>query len=180
MLHAIHAIHTSFVHATHALHAIFGSFSQTIRADLPEALLGLGLALGLIGTFALFLDVKREMRIHMAKNQTRMEALAQELDRAQRDPEPELLPAASRSGLGHAQLNVSQLNVSPVNVAQTTVFPMNVSGMNSGKRVQAMRMVRRNQDVSHIAAALGVTRSEVELLIRVQRIGASAVRTAAN
>jgi hypothetical protein len=33
-----------------------------------------------------------------------------------------------------------------------------------------MRMVRRHENVSHIAAALGVTRREVELLIRVHRI----------
>ncbi len=44
------------------------------------------------------------------------------------------------------------------------------SGMNLSKRVQAMRMLRRNEDVSHVAAALGMTRSEVELLIRVQGI----------
>jgi hypothetical protein len=31
-----------------------------------------------------------------------------------------------------------------------------------------MRMLRRGQDLAHIAAALGVPRKEVELLIRVQ------------
>jgi Holliday junction resolvasome RuvABC ATP-dependent DNA helicase subunit len=39
------------------------------------------------------------------------------------------------------------------------------------KRVTAMRMVRRNEDISTIAAALGMTRQEVELLIRVQGVG---------
>jgi hypothetical protein len=50
------------------------------------------------------------------------------------------------------------------------ISPAPRSGMNISTRVQAMRMVRRNEDVSHIAAALGITRREVELLIRVQRI----------
>jgi len=44
------------------------------------------------------------------------------------------------------------------------------SGLNISKRVQALRMMRRKEDVSHIAAALGVTRREVELLIRVQQM----------
>jgi hypothetical protein len=37
-----------------------------------------------------------------------------------------------------------------------------------------MRMVRRNEDTSHIAAALGVTRKEIELLIRVQKMSSKA------
>jgi hypothetical protein len=45
--------------------------------------------------------------------------------------------------------------------------------LNLSKRVQAMRMLRRNEDVSHISAALGVTRREVELLIRVQKMSAA-------
>jgi hypothetical protein len=38
------------------------------------------------------------------------------------------------------------------------------------KRVHATRMMRRGEDISHIAAALGVPRREVELLIRVQEL----------
>ena len=40
--------------------------------------------------------------------------------------------------------------------------------------VQAMRMVRRHEGIATIAAALGVTRKEVELLIRVQGISRAA------
>jgi hypothetical protein len=89
-----------------------------------------------------------------------MEVLARKLEEAPRDSEPEPPIATQRTGAGMPGTNLP--------------------GMNIGKRVQAMRMVRRNQDVSHIAAALGVTRREVELLIRVQRMGAAAIRTAAN
>jgi hypothetical protein len=45
------------------------------------------------------------------------------------------------------------------------------AGLNLSKRVHALRMLRRGEDISHVAAALGVPRKEVELLIRVQTIG---------
>jgi len=45
------------------------------------------------------------------------------------------------------------------------------AGLNLNKRVHAMRMLRRGEDIAHIAAALGVPGREVELLIRVQAIG---------
>jgi hypothetical protein len=45
------------------------------------------------------------------------------------------------------------------------------AGLNLNKRVHAMRMLRRGEDLAHVAAALGVPRREVELLVRVQSIG---------
>ena len=42
------------------------------------------------------------------------------------------------------------------------------SGINLNRRVQALRLLRKGEDVSRIAAILGVPRSEVELLVRVQ------------
>ncbi len=52
--------------------------------------------------------------------------------------------------------------------AQTTPEPNPLSGMNLSKRTQAVRLLRRGEDVGHIAAAMGVPRGEVELLVRVQ------------
>jgi hypothetical protein len=99
------------------------------------------LSAGLAGTLLLFGSVKREIHAHAAKNRKRMEELAKTLAQAPTtEPEPAFIPAPARSGL------------------------------NISKRVQAMRMMRRNEDVSHIAAALGVTRREVELLVRVHQI----------
>jgi len=46
------------------------------------------------------------------------------------------------------------------------------SGMNLNKRIQAGRLLRRGEDVSHVAAALGVQRREIELLMRVQKLSA--------
>jgi hypothetical protein len=108
------------------------------------------LALGLIGSLTLFLTVKREMQSNAARHRRSMEKLARRMEEPPPPGEPVLIPPAARSGL------------------------------NIGKRVQAMRMLRRNEDVSHIAAALGVTRREVELLIRVQKLSAGAVTRAAN
>ena len=98
------------------------------------------LAAGLAGSLALFLTIKREIHSHASRHRKRLEAMARRLDEASRETGPAYLPAAPRPGL------------------------------NISKRVQAMRMVRRNEDISHIAAALGVTRKEVELLIRVQQM----------
>ena len=109
------------------------------------------LATGLIGVLALFLSAKREFQIATAKNRKKLEevdARVSEFQTQQQPAEPIYIPAPVRPGL------------------------------NLNKRVQAMRMVRRNEDISTIAAALGVTRKEVELLIRVQGISREAVARA--
>jgi hypothetical protein len=95
-------------------------------------------AAGLAGSLALFWGVKREIHAQARRNSKRMDQLSRALDAPAKEPEPVYLPAVTLR-----------------------------SGLNVSTRVQAMRMVRRNEDVSHIAAALGVTRREVELLIRV-------------
>ena len=105
------------------------------------------LAAGLMGALALFLSMKREFHLAAAKNRKRLEEMAAKVSEFQthQPPEPVYLAAAPPR-----------------------------SGLNLSKRVQAMRMVRRNEDISTIAAALGVTRQEVELLIRVQSISRAA------
>jgi hypothetical protein len=95
------------------------------------------LAAGLITSLGLFWSVKRDIQTQAARNRRRLDELSRTIATPAPAPEPVYLPPPPRSGL------------------------------NISKRVQAMRMVRHNQDVSHIAAALGITRREVELLIRV-------------
>jgi len=109
--------------------------------QVTQALIMYGLlAAGLAGSLALFWSVKREIYSHAAKNRRRMEALARVIEHTPaQEVEPVYVLAAARSG------------------------------MNINKRVQAMRMFRRNEDVSRIATVLGVTRREVELLIRVHQ-----------
>jgi hypothetical protein len=48
--------------------------------------------------------------------------------------------------------------------------PTSRSGMNLNKRVQAARMAKRGERPEHIAAALGLPRNEVALLLKVQRM----------
>jgi hypothetical protein len=108
------------------------------------------LAAGLIGSLALFVSMKREFHRNAAMHRKEMDELTRKLNQA---------PAA----------------VEPVFIA-----PEPRSGLNVSKRVQAMRLLRRNEDVSHVAAAMGVTRREVELLIRVQKLSATAVSSTVN
>jgi hypothetical protein len=42
--------------------------------------------------------------------------------------------------------------------------------LGSGIRIQALRMIKHGQGPQHISAALGMTRTEVELLVKVQRL----------
>jgi hypothetical protein len=106
--------------------------------------------LGLGGALVLFLSLKQEVRASSMKSRRKMDALVKSMEAklAQGPPqsEPIYIPANPRSGL------------------------------NITKRVVAMRMVRRNEDISHIAVALGVSQREVELLIRVHRASSEAVR----
>lgn len=98
------------------------------------------LTCGLMGSLALFVSVKREIGLGAARNRKRIDQIVERLEQAH-SREAEFVPP-----------------------------PLAKSGLNVSRRVQAMRMVRRNTDVSHIAAALGITRREVELLIRVQKM----------
>ncbi len=102
------------------------------------------LALGLAAGLSLFLTLKYEVRVRARKDRARMDAMLKRLQDAERPaPEPPAFP------------------------------PMLLrAGMNMSKRVQAVRLLRRGEDISHVAAALGVTRREIELLMRVQKLSA--------
>ena len=101
------------------------------------------LSVGLMASLWLFLSLKREIRAHARKNRMRMEEMAEQL---RQTPEPAPQPEVA------------------------WVPPAPRVGFNLNKRVHAMRMVRRGEDLSHIAAALGVPRQEVELLVRVHKL----------
>jgi hypothetical protein len=98
-------------------------------------------ATGLAAILVLFWSIKREIHTHARRNRKHLDQLSQTLQ----------APAGER-----------EIVYVPAGVPR--------SSMNISKRVQAMRMFRRKEDVAHIAAAIGVTRREVELLIRVQQI----------
>jgi hypothetical protein len=112
------------------------------------------IAAGLLSTLALFVTLKRDASRLAQRQRTRMEEMIARLDEAERLPQPAPEPAET--------------------FAPTPLR----AGLNLNKRVHAMRMLRRGEDISHIAAALGVPRREVELLIRVQSMGRARVANA--
>ncbi len=113
---------------------------------LPNFVLFGLLALGLAAALALFLSLKYEVRMQANIDRARMDAILERLREAESSaPVASAVPPAPE----------------PILLR---------SGMNLSKRVQALRLLRRGEDVSHVAAALGVSRREVELLLRVQKL----------
>lgn len=102
------------------------------------------LALGLAASLGLFLTLKLEIHTSARKQRKRFEEISARLGEAweRATDAPLAIEVAAPSGLR--------------------------SGLNLNRRVQAMRMARRGEQVSRIAAVLGVPRQEIELLIRVQ------------
>ncbi|MCL4851672.1 MAG: hypothetical protein KJZ78_09855 [Bryobacteraceae bacterium] len=88
-----------------------------------------------------------------ARQQTKMESTISELRMAVR------------------QLEKKALEVTPEEPANANAlrFPVLTSGMNLSKRGQALRMSRRGEGPSQIAAALGTPVSEIELLLKLHR-----------
>jgi Protein of unknown function (DUF2802) len=102
------------------------------------------LALGLTAACVLFLNVKREMDVQARLNRVRWDDVLTQL-RA-----------------GEEAAKAASTGIRPPMIA--------FSAMNQSTRMQAVRLLRRGEDVSHIAAAFGIPRKEVELLVRVHQL----------
>jgi hypothetical protein len=114
----------------------------------PVAMYG-ALALSLIASLMLYLDV----RIELAKERSR--------ERNKKDASATLVQNLA-GDLEAVRESVRTLEVVPVAVPQPTG-----PGINLSKRVQALRMHRRGETVATIAAALQTPRNEIELLLKV-------------
>jgi hypothetical protein len=112
------------------------------------------IAAGLFSTLALFLTLKREIRRHTRGYRIRIDEMLVRLNEA------EIAPRFAAQETAEA----------PEPAMTFVPAPMR-AGLNLNNRIHALRMLRRGEDVGHIAAALGVPRKEVELMIRVQSIG---------
>lgn len=137
------------------------------------------LALGLIASLSLFLALKWEVQIEARRHQRALEELAAKLRAATSLLAPLPLPPAP--ALSVATLPVPETALLAVHAetaplpvrAETAPFPaLARSGLNLNRRVQAVRLLRRGEDIGHVCAALGVPRREIELLVRVQRLAA--------
>lgn len=101
-------------------------------------------AIGLAVTLVLFLTVKVEMQRNARCERKRVDDLLGRLQEAEpAPPETVYVPA--------------------------TLQP----GFNINRRVHAGRLLRKGEDVAHVAAVLGVPQAEVELLARVQAMTAA-------
>ena len=117
------------------------------------------LALGLIASVCLFLSAQKEIQRQARKQKKAFAQLAGQLQSSSfwSQQEPYVEVAAP-----------SMDTESSVVVHAGARAPLNMN-----KRVQALRLLRRGQDVGHVSAVLGMTRKEIELLIRVQELSSA-------
>ena len=102
-------------------------------------------------SMALVLGAKRQMRREARRNRQALDELAMRL-----------------------QLRSAAACTPPPELRHETEAPAPARpGANLNWRVQALRLLRRGQDVAHVAAVLGVSRKEIELLIRVHQLAAA-------
>ena len=107
-------------------------------------------ALALMGCLALFLSAKVEMAaVRRMADAARGEL--EEMRRAAAEKHEEPAPA---------------VEVAP----QAPMLPALVSGLNLSKRAQALRMHRRGEPLSSIAAALESPQGEIQLLLKVHNL----------
>ena len=111
------------------------------------AVLLLTLALSMV----LFLTVKRDLRVmemrylrHAEQLRAKVEELAGEMETLRKE------------------LEVMEQKSDPAATVART--------LGSGTRIQALRMIKNGEASEYIAATLGLPRTEVELLIKVQRL----------
>lgn len=114
----------------------------------------IAVAFGLVASLTLFFSVKREMHNVARRERKHVDARVEAV--------------------------AAQVRETPAPVAAEPVFvPVTIRpGLNINRRVHASRMLRRGDDVSTVAAALGVPRREVELLVRVQSLVTQNIATA--
>jgi DNA-binding NarL/FixJ family response regulator len=117
-------------------------------------------ALGLSGALALFLSLKREFEARSRRESERVEAILARLEEADTQRAPAPIPT-----------------IEPDYVAPSPI--LNLTMLNLSKRVQVMRMLRQGEDTRSIAAALGLSRAEVQLLASVRTISGEEMSKAA-
>ena len=102
------------------------------------------LAVALAATVALCLSLRREVRVQTRRQRRRVDRILARLDEASAPLATRVVPAGPRPGF------------------------------NRIRRVEALRLLSRGEGAAHVAAALGISPAEVDLLIRVQGISAAA------
>ena len=111
------------------------------------------LALGLLGALGLFVNLKLEVEKRWQRERANVKAILVRLEEAESRMTPAISPTVE-----------SIVEHNPV-VARP--------GLNLSKRVQVTRLLREGKDSIQIAAELGLSRGEVQLLASVHTMAAA-------
>jgi DNA-binding NarL/FixJ family response regulator len=121
------------------------------------------LALGLVGALGLFVNLKAEVEKRSQKERANVEAILLRLT----EWESRLTPATPLEP-NSSEPKVLQPNPFELNSEPNLVVPR--PGLNLSKRVQVTRLLREGKDSIQIAAELGLSRGEVQLLASVHNM----------
>lgn len=113
------------------------------------ALLGSLLGIGFVGSSALWMS----MRIELRESRKALHALR----------------LSTENAIAELQAKIDELRSAPVSEVAPPA-PMTVQGLNLTTRTKALRMHHRGESTSSIAAALGIQQEEVELLLKMDRL----------
>lgn len=117
-----------------------------ILAPVMQAVI---LGTGLIGCVALWISVKIEARSSGKKT--------------------EVFRRSVEAAIKDLESKIEELRKAPA-ADPIPAGPRTVEGLNLTTRAKALRMSRRGEPISSIAAALGVQQEEVELLLKLDRL----------
>jgi hypothetical protein len=121
---------------------------EWIVAPLTQAAI---LGAGLLGSLAIWISAKSETR-----------AASRELER---------LRMSTEATIKDLTAQIQEMRAEPASEAPPASAPiMNMQGFNLTTRTKVLRMHRRGETASSIAAALGVQHEEVDLLVKLDRM----------
>jgi hypothetical protein len=125
------------------------NFDWIIAPVTQAAILGAGL----LGSLAIWISAKRETR-----------AASREIER---------LRISTESTIKDLAAQIQELRAEPAietQPAPTPIMNMTMQGFNLTTRTKVLRMHRRGETASSIAAALGVQHEEVDLLVKLDQM----------
>jgi hypothetical protein len=127
------------------------------------------LVVGLMAAMVLVVGAKRDFGRETRKREKVLEALAAKVAALPVKAKAAAARPAAAVAVTESASAASSMGAAPV-AAASDLLPAIRSGINLNWRVQALRLLRRGQDVAHVSTALGVSRCEIELLIRVHQL----------
>jgi len=123
------------------------NFDWVISPEAQAAILGAGL----LGSLAIWISAKSEMRAASKKI--------------------ELLRSSTEETIKALTAQIQEMRAAPASETASAPAPLiNMQGFNLTTRTKVLRMRRRGETASSIAAALGVQHEEVDLLLKLDQM----------